>query len=219
VTGRKGTQYHIRSTREVCAPYWRQLHLPSRQVRVHPLQAIPLQKDYNKAKEHADKAVKILFPVEPGEDSGFAKYCYACVLLDTNGHSKPTIKEIENYFRGAKSDDPHDHNSGLSILTPHAAMRLAQLYLGSTHYAAGSSKNEENVCATENLLKTIDPEIMTVHSRCYFYLTKSDLYRCKGIPQESKAAAQQALDLAEQYNFTNEIESAKNRLSAGHTPS
>jgi len=176
------------------------------------------KKDYNKAEEHTGNAVKILFPVEPGEDSGFAKYCYACVLLDSSG-SQSKVKEIENYLRSAICDNTLNHNSGLSIMTPHAHMKLAQMHLGSSHYAAGNITDKEKVRAAENCLKAIDQDKLLVLSKCHFRLMESDLYQSKGMSQKSKAAAQKALDLAEQYNFTNEIESANNRLSAGHTPS
>ena len=167
-------------------------------------------KQYDKAKECANNAKQILFIVEPGEDSAFAKYCYACVLVESDTSD---AKDIENYFRFAIAD-ANSHNSGLDLVAPHSYMRLAQLYLGSKHYNAGSISDKTSIRNAESCLRKVDPNSLSLRSGCHFQLIESDLYLSKSMFVESKKTAQCALDVAQRYNFTNEIESATNRLES-----
>lgn len=189
-----------------------EFHIPSRSVWVHSIQDL---KQYQEAKQHAEEAKKILFNVEPGEDSAFANYCDACVLVESLSEN-PTlkeIKEVEGYFMIA-IDDARSHHSGIDLVAPHSFMRLAQMNLGSTHYTAGSISDKDSVGKAADYLRNVDRSRLCIHSRCHFHLIESDLYRSKKMLSESKRAAHDALDAARKHNFTNEIMSAENRLKA-----
>lgn len=166
------------------------------------------KKEYEKAKKHAENARKILHAAKPGEDSAFACYCYACVLVDSD---PSIITEVETHFKAA-IDHARSHCSGLDLVEPHSYMRLAQLYLGSTQYMAGNVVDEGKIHDAENCLKNVDPNPLPLRSRCHFRLTQSDLYRSKGMLLEAREAVDYVLKEAEKHCFTNEIESARNRL-------
>lgn len=167
-------------------------------------------KDYREAKKHAEKAKVILYNVERGEDSAFANYCDACVMVD-NPQDNANIKDIEDCF-GVAIDNARRHHSGLDLVAPHSFMRLAQMYLGSTHYSAGSVKDTESIRKAENCLQSVDLSSLPIRSRCHFHLTKSDLFQSKGLLSDAARNARYALDVSRKHNFTNEITSAENRL-------
>ena len=93
-------------------------------------------------------------------------------------------------------------------------MRLAQMYLGSSHYAAGSIMDEASINKADSCLKGVDQATLSLRSGCHFHLIESDLYHSKGMLSEARRAAHCALEVSERHNFTNEISSAKNRLGA-----
>jgi hypothetical protein len=167
-------------------------------------------KQVEKAKEYAENAKKILFIAEAGEDSAFAKYCYACVLVESEASDN---QEIEDYFNFAIFD-ANSHTSGLDLVAPHSYMRLAQMYLGSQQYTAGRVRDRSSIHKAESCLRKVDLNTLSLRSGCHFHLIKSDLYHSKGMITESKKVAQVVLDTSEKHNFTNEIESATNRLQA-----
>ena len=169
------------------------------------------QKDNERAKEHAIKAMIKLHGTESGEDSAFANYCYACALLESDNFD---IEEVKDYFDRAIRAT-YSCN-GLNLVAPHAYMRLAQMHLGSSHYSTGSITNKESIRTAESCLQKFDRDWLPKRSICCLYLIESDLYHSKGMFPESRVSAQQALDVAVKYNFINDRESAENRLSTHH---
>ena len=178
-------------------------------------------KVYKKARKHAERAKYILFNVEPGEDSAFANYCDACVLVESSSDFEDSQRDAELFFQVA-IDAARSHTSGLDLVAPHSFIRLAEMYLGSTHYKAGIVSDMKNLQKAEDCLRTVDKESLAVRSQCHFHLIESDLYCNKAMFSESEKAmlseseksAQHALDMSKKYNFTNEITSAENRLQA-----
>ena len=160
-------------------------------------------KQYDKAREHAENAQRILFIVEQGYDTAFACLTYACLLIETNG-SKTT--EAKNYLAAAISES----GAGMCI-------RMAQLFIGSIHSSKDSAHDKNRSCTlreTEECLKNIEPDILSIYSRCRLCLIESNIFRFKEMRIESKAAAELGLNLATEYNFTNEIEEAKEILES-----
>ena len=173
-------------------------------------------KQYSRAKEHAANAKRILFNVEPGEDSAFANYCDACVSVETLSEDSTLeeVKEVERCFMFA-IDDARSHNSGLDLVAPHSFMRLAQMYLGSGHYVAGAViRDSDSIRNAANCLRNVNVSTLSLRSSCHFRLIESDLLWNRGMLQESETAARCALDVSNTHNFTNEIVSAENRLRA-----
>ena len=172
-------------------------------------------KNYEEAKKHAENAKKILFNVEPGDDSAFANYCDACAIVEmlSENSTPEEVEEVECYFRIA-IDDARSHGSGFDLVAPHSFMRLAQMYLGSSHFAAGSIRDKENIDKAANCLNNVDQTALLGRSRCNFLLMESDLYQSKGMLFEAEEAARCALKLSKKLKFNNEDEAAKNRLQA-----
>ncbi len=82
-------------------------------------------------------------------------------------------------------------------------------------YSAGTTHTKmEDIRAAESCLRNVDQESLPAHSQCCLNLIRSDLYNRKNMFKESKHAAEQALETALQRNYTNDIESATNRLTA-----
>lgn len=170
---------------------------------------------HQEAREHAENAKKILFNVEPGGDSAFANYCDGCALVETLG-PHPTQEELERAecFFMIAIDDARSCSTGINLVAPHSFMRLAQMYLGSTHYTPGSVRDEQSISKATNCLKNVDPTSLSSRSRCYFLLIESDLYQSKGMFPEAERSATHALDMSRRCEFNIETISAENRLRA-----
>ena len=103
---------------------------------------------------------------------------------------------------------------GLDHIAPHSQLRLAQMYLGSTHYELGKNTNPESIRKASDCLEAIDQESLPPRSKCMFFLTKSDFFRCKGDIAMAKESAKHALRMAEVNSFETEITSAKTKLES-----
>ena len=172
-------------------------------------------KQPEKAKKHAMKAMAILFNVGPGEDRALANYGYGSILVDCHANeSSPDIdtEKIESSLRFAIGCSPEDR--GLDHIAPHSHLRLAQMHLGSTHYEPGKNYDPESIRKASESLKAVDPRSLPSRSSCMFYLTESDLYRCKGDITNARESATQALELAKKNNFETEITSADVKLKS-----
>ena len=170
---------------------------------------------YDKAQEHVQKATYILHMAEPGEDSAFAHYCDACIQVERLSKN-PGATELHRVKWSYEYAIAHarSHDSGLDLVAPHSFMRLAQMYLGSSHYTAGSQTDRDSIATASSCLGEVDPSALARRSKCHYLLIQSDLQRCQQSIQESKITAQHALDMAQTYNFTLEITSAKKRLNS-----
>lgn len=170
---------------------------------------------YDRAHEHVQKATYILHTVEPGEDLAFVYYCDACILVERLSEHRSTKD-----FDRAKLSYEHAifharrHSSGLDLVAPHSFMRLAQMYLQSSHYAAGFQTNTESIDKAGSYLKGVDQSSLAQRSKCHYLLIESDLRRCQKDIENSQYCAQNALQIAQAYNFTVEIKSAAKRLDS-----
>ena len=172
-------------------------------------------KEYVKAKEHVSISREHLYLVEPGEDSSFVNYCDACVTVECLSELSPPeeIRRVRATFERAINDDL-SHESGLGLVAPHSLMRLAQMYLGGTHYNPGVTSNVENIEQARLCLQAVDCASLCYRSKCHYNLIKSDLYCNTNGFSEAKECVQIVLMLARKYNFVLEISSAETRLLA-----
>lgn len=170
---------------------------------------------YDKAQEHIHKATYILHMAEPGEDSAFVHYCDACIQVEKLSKD-PTEKELQraHWSYEYAIDHARTHDSGLDLVAPHSFMRLAQMYLGSSHYSAGSQTDKESISKASNCLAEVDQRSLAHRSECHYLIIHSDLKRCQQDPQNARVSAQSALEIARSYNFTLEITSAEKRLDS-----
>lgn len=170
-------------------------------------------KDYEKAQEHVEKASYHLRYAEPGEDSAFVHYCDACIKVERLSESSTAleVKDAEMRYEYA-IDHARRHDSGLDLVAPHSFMRLAQMYLGSSHYAAGSKHDPESIQKASNCLRQVAVSSLAQRSKCHFYLIESDLHRSQGSNVEAIKSAKLALGVAKEHNFTLEVHSAGDRL-------
>jgi hypothetical protein len=170
-------------------------------------------KQYDRAEEHIRKATYLLYMAEPGEDSAFVHYCDACIQVEKLSEN-PTEKKLQHAgwsFQYA-IDHARTHDSGLDLVASHSFMRLAQMYLGSSHYSAGSQRDDETIAKASSCLKAVDQSSLAQRSKCHYLLIQSDLQRCQQKTECARSTARNALEIAQTHNFTLEITSAGKRL-------
>ena len=171
------------------------------------------------AKEYARDAMQILFNVEPGEVKALANYGYASSIIDCHASAKfpdqEEMKSAESALQFAITYASIE-DCGLDHIAPHSHLRLAQMYLGSTHYEPGKNTDPESIRKANDCLKVVYVDLGSIPSRskCMFYLTESDLYRCKGNIDMARESAKYALRMAEENSFETEITSAKTKLES-----
>ena len=172
-------------------------------------------KQHHKAKEFAREAMQILFNVSPGEDKTLANYGYACSLIECqatarfpNPEEMKTAEESLRFAIGCATIE----DRGLDHIPPHSHLRLAQMYLGSTHYEPGKNTDKDSLRQASDCLKAVDLSSIPPRSRCIFFLTESDLYRCKGNTTLARESAKHALEIAQESSFETEIVAAKTKL-------
>ena len=172
-------------------------------------------KNYEKAREHVANAKDYLYYVEAGEDSAFVLYCDACITIECLNESstQDEFERVAEIFGRAIHDD-QSHESGLGLVAPHSLMRLAQMYLGATHYSSGKAMNQQNIEHARNCLKAVVYSSLCHRSRCHFHLMKSDLHRNSGNIDSAKESLYVALSISEKYNFELEISSVQTRLQS-----
>ena len=119
-----------------------------------------------KSREYARDAMEILFNVEPGEDKALANYGYASILVDCLAISPDpeTMKKAESALQFAISYAGIE-DRGLDHIAPHAHLRLAQMYLGSTHYEPGNNTDPESIRKASDCLKAVDLRAIPPRSR------------------------------------------------------
>lgn len=172
-------------------------------------------KKSKKSKKYARDAMEILFNVEPGEDKALANYGYASILVDCLAISPDpeTMKQAESALQFAISYAGIE-DRGLEHIAPHSHLRLAQMYLGSTHYEPGNNTDPESIRKASDCLKAVDLRAIPPRSGCIFFLTESDLYRCKGDFTKARCSAMRALQMAQENNFQTEITSAETKIKS-----
>ena len=175
-------------------------------------------KETKKAKDCAGDAMRILFNVEPGEDTTLANYGYATTIFEYQSMSDSPSDQME--LDSAKSclefaiDQATIEDRGLDHIAPHSHLRLAQMHLRSTHYEPGKNTDTESVRKASDCLKAIDLDSVPPRSKCIFLLTESDLHRCRGDIATAQESARHALMIAEGNGFETEITSAKIKLES-----
>ena len=178
-------------------------------------------KQFDKAREHTHKAKAILFGTDAGEDSSWAHYCDACVLLEQYAQSPKKdpkeLKELKGMFQLA-IDHAGRHSTGMDVVKPHSHIRLAQLCMGSTQFAAGITTDREMIQEARCHLEAVDVGSLKQRSQSLYYIFKSDLYVNMGDARQALLCAKRALELG-QPNYTVEIRSAAERIRALTTES
>ena len=171
-------------------------------------------KDYEKAKEHVVKAKQHLYGIEACEDLAFVYYCEACLMVECLDESstKDDFDRVEELFSRAISAD-QSNKSGLGLFTLHSLLRLAQMFLGSTHYAPGTVKD---IKRAKDCLKLVANEYDSLPERtkCLYYLIESDLYRSCGKIDRAKDSLEIVLSISQYHKFELEIISAQTRMQS-----
>ena len=172
-------------------------------------------KDYDKARKHIANAKEHLYCVEVGEDSAFVHYCDSCIAIECLDESS-TLADFERLaeiFRWAICDD-RSHESGLGLVAPHSLLRLAQMYLGATHYTPGKAINQQNIDNARNCLNAIVYPPLSQRTKCHFHLMESDLHRNCGNVVNAKESLHKVLLISKECKFELEISSAQTRLQS-----
>ena len=174
-------------------------------------------RQFDKAEQHVQKAIYLLHMVEPGEDSAFVHYCNGSIQVErlSDNSTERECRHAQLSYEHA-IDHARIHDSGLDLVAPHSFMRLAQMYLGSSHYSAGSQRDSEHIMRASKCLMAVNQSCLAQCSKCHYLLIYSDLQRCQeDIPHaKAIATAQNALAIAQTHNFTPEVTSAQKRLDS-----
>ena len=171
-------------------------------------------KDYNRAREHVAKAKVFLCGIEASEDSAFIHYCEASLTVECLNElsTKDDIERVEELFARAIIDD-QSNKSGLGLFTLHSSLRLAQMYLGSTHYTPGTVKD---IKRAQECLRSpvITPDSLPERTKCLYHLIESDLHRNCGRIDRAKESLKIVLAISQDHNFELEISSAQTRMQS-----
>ena len=173
-------------------------------------------KEFDKAREHTHRAKAILFGSDAGEDSSWAHYCDACVLLEEyTSNSDMTGDKLEG-LKGSFQlaiDHARRHKTGMDVVEPHSHIRLAQLCMGSTQFAAGTKCSKEMLGEAQQHLDAVNVSALKQRSQSLYYLFKSDLALNYQETRKALEYAQTALQLGSP-SYTVEIKSAQERIKA-----
>ena len=174
-------------------------------------------KDFEKAREHIEKAKKLLFGVKPGEDTAYVHYDDACIRLECLDKlpMEREFKCIVELFARAISDD-RSHENRLEFLATCAPLRLAQMHLGSTHYTPGTATDDANIRSAQNYLNAIRYSSLPQRLKCIYHLIESNLHQNCGRLEEAKKSLDLTLSISKQHNFELETSSAQTRLQNLH---
>ena len=172
-------------------------------------------KNYKKAREHVANAKEHLYGIEAGEDSAFVYYCDACITVEclNEQSTQQDFERVDEIFGRAICDD-RSHESGLGLVAPHSLLRLAQMYLGATHYTPGTATNHRSIERARKCLNAVILDSLSKRSQCHYHLMESDLHRNCGRFDMAKESLDLALNISNQCNFELEISSAQTRLQS-----
>ena len=170
-------------------------------------------KHHDKAKEYATKAMVALHGVAPGQESSIANYVNACIFLESSDGTPSDVRIIEQHFRSA-IDHAHQSEIATYVILPQSHVRLAQLYLGSTQYHHGTTRNPENIRKARDSLNAVNFDFMSERSKSLYYMAESDCYRAKGNIPAATDCAKLARSTAEGIQFTLGVNSAESRLKS-----
>ena len=170
-------------------------------------------KQHDKAKEYATKAMVALHGVAPGQESSIANYVNACIFLESSDGTPSDVRIIEQHFRSA-IDHAHQSEIATYVILPQSHVRLAQLYLGSTQYHHGTTTNPENIRKARDSLNAVKFDFMSERSKSLYYMAESYCYRAEGDIPTATDHAKLARTTAEGIQFTLGVNSAESRLKS-----
>ena len=175
--------------------------------------------EFDQSRKYAEMAMATLSEVEQGEDRALANYAYASIIVEclacTESPPSDEVMKAESAFRHA-IDYATLYDCGLSHIADHAHIRLVHMYLGSTHYEAGTCRKCElkNTEDAWRSLQAVNPAKHPPTSRtlCLYYLAESDIHKSSRNVPNAIASASYALNIAKLNNSKSEITSAETRL-------
>jgi hypothetical protein len=174
-------------------------------------------KDSEKAREHMSNAKELLYGIEAGRDSATVHYNEACIAAECLNElsTEKDFERVEELFTRAIFDD-RSHECEPRRVEYHSLLRLAQIYLGSTHYTPGATTDDEKIRRASNCLNAVILCSLPQRSKCMYHLIESDLHRNCGKLDKAKESLDVALSISKKHNFELEINSAQIRLQSLH---
>ena len=175
-------------------------------------------KDLKRAEEHLDLAKEALFNVDISmpceEDAVWILYCTGCLQLEQLwvNHSDSVESSTEDDFETAIK---RACSYRKDTIEQHSYIRLAQLYLGCSHFNVGTARNRDSIewaChCLDKVQKSADS--LPCRSEALYFIALSDLHRNTGALEQAQECAQKAMDLAS-VGFRTEQSAAQGRLEA-----
>ena len=173
-------------------------------------------KELDKAREHTHRAKVVLFGSEAGEDSSWAHYCDACVLMEeytqNSEMTESNLMRLKESFQLA-IDHARRHDTGMEVVEPHSHIRFVQLCMGSTQFTAGTNCSPEMLQEAQQHLDAVNVPVLKQRSQSLYYIFKSDLTLNFGHKHQALEYARKALVLGSP-SYTVEIKSAQQRIKA-----
>jgi len=167
-------------------------------------------KQYDKAQEHAETAMVLLFNAEPGEDRAYANYNHACAPSTT---TQLMISEFQFAADTGLVEAATDSSSKwCHIVANQSLIRIAMLSLGSTLDVAGISNTQDNITKANASLSSVNFKHLTNRIKCQFYQAKSDLYMNMNERDSAIKMATRAQELATRCGFVRQLSCANTRL-------
>ncbi len=168
--------------------------------------------DLHESKIHLDAAFSLFGNCEPGEEYMLGSFMLGCILLDRQNKSIGEEKRTISAFKAVLSQAGYE-DFGTKIFQ-FCKIRLAQAYIGSSVRSPGKNKEEVSRVNREdakNVLREVNRKDMQPRTECLYFMTCSDVYRTDGQIEEASVYAQQAMEIAQEYKLSHEVEYIKLR--------
>lgn len=173
-------------------------------------------KDLTRAQQQLDLAKEALFNVDISvpceEDAAWILYCNGCLQLEqiwtNHSDSVETKEDFETAIR-------HACSYCKDTIQQHSYIRLAQLYLGCSHFNVGTARDQESIKRARDYLGKVwaSADSLPSRSEALYFIALSDLHRNTGALEQAQECAQKAVDLASA-GFRTEQSAAQRRLEA-----
>lgn len=171
-------------------------------------------KELPKALHCIRTARQIQYNVRAGEDTALTNYCYGCILLETLAAAKKYDPEMEKEAqKSLELAIAHASSGDYGLDLSHPKIRLAQLYIGSSSHLSGIHKNPDRLRKAHASLKSVNFSKLAPRTQCIYYYTECDLNMARGNMDAAICSAKNALLIASQNNFAEEVELVQKRMS------
>ena len=168
-------------------------------------------KQNDKALEHAEKAMLLLFNAELGEDHAYANYNHACALACTHNPSI-NAQQVINEFTLVVDQASYSVSKWSQIMANQSLIQLAVIFLKLSVPGTTDKTVQDSMERASSFLSRVNVSSLTNRTKCLYYLAKSDFCTHREDVDDAIRAATQALMLATDCGFASLQHSANANL-------